>query len=143
MNKYKFIIIPFLGIIFSQIIKFVLESIKHKRLCTDRLFSGSGGMPSTHSSFVSSLTTLVYLELGVTSIYFAICLVFSLIIIYDSMGVRYEAGKQAEVLNDLVEKINFNKKIKELKEKVGHKPIEVICGVLLGISISLIFNEII
>ena len=98
-------------------------------------------MPSTHSSFVSSLTTLVYLEYGITSIYFAICLIFSLVIIYDSMGVRYEAGKQAEVLNDIVEKINFNKKIEELKEKVGHKPIEVLCGVLLGIALGLIFGE--
>lgn len=140
MDKYKFIIIPFLGLIFSQVIKFILESIKYKRLCLDRLIDGSGGMPSTHSSFVSSLTTLVYLELGATSIYFAITLIFSLVIIYDSMGVRYEAGKQAEVLNDIVEKMNFNKKMKELKEKIGHKPIEVICGVLLGISVALIFS---
>jgi len=142
MSEYKFIIIPFLGIFFSQIIKFILESIKYKRLCLERLLSGSGGMPSTHSSFVSSLTTTICLEYGITSVYFAICLIFSLIIIYDSMGVRYEAGKQAEVLNDIVEKINFNKKIEELKEKVGHKPIEVICGVLLGISVALIFGEI-
>lgn len=141
MYKYKFIIIPFLGIFFSQIIKFILESIKYKRLCFDRLLSGSGGMPSTHSSFVSSLTTLIYLEYSVSSIYFAIALIFSLVIIYDSMGVRYEAGKQAELLNDIVEKINFNSKIKELKEKVGHKPVEVLCGVLLGISISLIFSS--
>lgn len=141
MYKYKFIIIPFLGIFFSQIIKFILESIKYKRFCLDRLLSGSGGMPSTHSSFVSSLTTLIYLEYGISSIYFAISLIFSLVIIYDSMGVRYEAGKQAELLNDIVEKINFNSKMKELKEKVGHKPIEVLCGVLLGISISLIFSS--
>jgi len=140
MEKYKFIIIPFLGLIFSQIIKFILESIKYKRLCLDRLIDGAGGMPSTHSSFVSSLTTLVYLELGASSIYFAIALIFSLVIIYDSMGVRYEAGKQAEVLNDIVEKMKFNKKMEELKEKVGHKPIEVICGVLLGISVALIFS---
>jgi len=143
MDKYKFIIIPFLGIFFSQIIKFILESIKNKRLCIERLFNGSGGMPSTHSSFVSSLTTSIYLEFGLSSVYFAISLIFSLVIIYDSMGVRYEAGKQAEVLNDIVEKINFNNKIKELKEKVGHKPIEVLCGVLLGISIALIFYTII
>ena len=140
MDKYKFIIIPFLGIFFSQIIKFILESIKNKRLCIERLFNGSGGMPSTHSSFVSSLTTSIYLEFGLSSVYFAISLIFSLVIIYDSMGVRYEAGKQAEVLNDIVEKMNFNKKMEELKEKVGHKPIEVLCGVLLGISIALIFG---
>jgi len=141
MEKYKYIIIPFLGILFSQIIKFILESIKNKKICIDRLFNGSGGMPSTHSCFVSSLTTIIYLEYGISSIYFAISLIFSLVIIYDSMGVRYEAGKQAEVLNDIVEKIKFNKKIKELKEKVGHKPIEVLCGVLLGIAIGLIFSE--
>jgi len=143
MSEYKFIIIPFLGLIFSQILKFTLESIKYKRLCLERLLDGSGGMPSTHSSFVSSLTTTIFLEYGLSSIYFAISLIFSLVIIYDSMGVRYEAGKQAEVLNDIVEKMNFNKKIEELKEKVGHKPIEVLCGVMLGISIALIFSEII
>ena len=143
MEKYKFIIIPFLGLVISQIIKFILESIKYKRLCLERILDGSGGMPSTHSSFVSSLTTSIYLEFGLSSVYFAISLIFSLVIIYDSMGVRYEAGKQAEVLNDIVEKINFNNKIKELKEKVGHKPIEVLCGVLLGISIALIFYTII
>ena len=143
MDEYKFILIPFLGLVFSQVIKFTLESIKNKRLCLERLLDGSGGMPSTHSSFVSSLTTTIFLEYGLSSIYFAISLIFSLVIIYDSMGVRYEAGKQAEVLNDIVEKMNFNKKIEELKEKVGHKPIEVLCGVMLGISIALIFSEII
>ena len=143
MVEYKFLIIPFLGLLFSQIIKFILESIKNKKMCFERLFDGSGGMPSTHSSFVSSLTTIIYLEYGLSSIVFAISLVFSLVIIYDSMGVRYEAGKQAEVLNDIVEKMNFNDKINELKEKVGHKPIEVLCGVLLGIVIGLIFYELI
>jgi len=138
MEKYKFIIIPFISLIASQIIKFIIESIKHRKLCFRRLFSGSGGMPSTHSSFVSSLATSVYLELGATSIIFATTLVFSLVIIYDSMGVRYEAGKQAEVLNDIVEKMNFPKNIKELKEKVGHKPIEVLCGVIVGMTTGLL-----
>ena len=140
MEEYKFIIIPFLGLVFSQVIKVILESIKNRRFCYERLLDGSGGMPSTHSSFVTSLTTIIYLEYGISSVYFAICLIFSLVVIYDSMGVRYEAGKQAEVLNDIVEKIKFNNKFLELKEKVGHKPIEVFCGVLLGISIALLFS---
>ena len=138
MEKYKFIIIPFISLIVSQIIKFIIESIKHRKSCFKRLFAGSGGMPSTHSSFVSSLATSVYFEVGATSILFAITLVFSLVIIYDSMGVRYEAGKQAEVLNDIVEKMNFPKNIKELKEKVGHKPIEVLCGVIVGMTTALL-----
>ena len=115
-----------------------MESIKYKKLCFGRLFSGSGGMPSTHSAFVSSLTASVYLEYGLNSVLFAITLIFSLVIIYDSMGVRYEAGKQAEVLNDIVEKMNFKKVYKELKEKVGHKPIEVLFGVLIWISMGVI-----
>ena len=95
-------------------------------------------MPSTHSSFVSSLTTSVFFEVGLSSIIFAITLIFSLVIIYDSMGVRYEAGKQAEVLNDIVEKIKFPQNIKALKEKVGHKPIEVLFGVIVGMTTALI-----
>lgn len=140
MESYKLIIIPFVGLIFSQIIKFVLESIKYKRICLNRLFNGSGGMPSTHSTFVSSLTTVIYLEYGVYSSVFAIALIFSLIVIYDSMGVRYEAGKQAIVLNKIVKVVGVDKNKNVLKEKVGHTPIEVICGIFLGIGTSLIFS---
>lgn len=140
MESYKLIIIPFVGLIFSQIIKFVLESIKYKRICLNRLLNGSGGMPSTHSTFVSSLTTVIYLEYGVYSSVFAIALIFSLIVIYDSMGVRYEAGKQAIVLNKIVKVVGVDKNKNILKEKVGHTPIEVICGIFLGIGTSLIFS---
>ena len=140
MLSMKFIIIPFIVAFISQFIKVMIEYIIHKKISISRFIDGMGGMPSTHSSFVTSLTTIIYLEYGISSVYFAICLIFSLVVIYDSMGVRYEAGKQAEVLNDIVEKIKFNNKFLELKEKVGHKPIEVFCGVLLGISIALLFS---
>ena len=140
MDNYKFIFIPFLGLFFSQTIKFILESLKNKKICFDRLLNGSGGMPSTHSCFVTSLTTLIYLECGLESIYFSVSLIFSLIVIYDSMGVRYEAGKQAKVLNDVIKQMKFKNKFKLLKEKIGHKPIEVLCGCLLGISIAFIFG---
>lgn len=139
MDNYKLIIIPFVGLILSQIIKFVLESIKYKKICLNRLFNGAGGMPSTHSTFVSSLTTVIYLEYGVYSSVFAIALIFSLIVIYDSMGVRYEAGKQAIVLNKIVKVVGVDKNKSILKEKVGHTPIEVLCGIFLGIGTSLIF----
>ena len=138
MYKYKFIVIPLIGVILSQIIKFIIESIKNKKICLDRLFNGSGGMPSTHSTLVSSLTTLILLEYKLDSVYFAISLIFSLVIIYDSMGVRYQSGEQAKILNDIIKEINFTKKMTILKEKIGHKPIEVLCGILLGISVSLI-----
>ena len=138
MYKYKFIVIPLIGVILSQIIKFIIESLKNKKICLDRLFNGSGGMPSTHSTLVSSLTTLILLEYKLDSVYFAIALIFSLVIIYDSMGVRYQSGEQAKILNDIIKEINFTKKMTILKEKIGHKPIEVLCGILLGVSVSLI-----
>ena len=89
-----------------------------------------GGMPSTHSSLVSSLTTLVYID---TSILFSITLFFSLIVIYDSMGIRYESGNQAKVLNKILGT--------SFKEPLGHKPIEVLFGVLLGIILTIILNK--
>ena len=100
MNSLKYIIIPFLIAIFSQIVKTIIETIKYKKINISRLFDGMGGMPSTHSSLVASITTLIYLNYGITSSLFSISLIFSLIVIYDSMGIRYESGKQAEVINN-------------------------------------------
>ena len=92
-----------------------------------------GGMPSTHSSLVSSLTTLVYIDYSISSIIFSIVLFFSLIVIYDSMGIRYESGNQAKVLNNILG-TNF-------KEPLGHKPIEVLFGVILGIMLTIVLNK--
>ena len=91
-----------------------------------------GGMPSTHSTLTSSLTTIIYLNYGVTSILFALSLFFSLIVIYDSMGIRYESGNQAMVINKVVGT--------NLKEKLGHNPLEVLAGVVLGITLGIIMN---
>lgn len=136
--KYIYIFIPFLTVFLSQIIKLFVEGITNKKINFYRLIDGSGGMPSSHSAIVTSLTTIVGLLNGFDSLYFAICLIFSSVVLYDAMGVRYETGKQAEIINLL---IKSNKSFKEktiiLKEKVGHKPIEVLCGCLLGIIVSL------
>lgn len=143
MYKYRFVLVPFISLMICQIIKFIIESIKHKKLRFDRLFNGAGGMPSTHSTFSASLTTLLMYEYGLSSPLFAISLIFSMIVMYDAMGVRYETGLQATVINDLVEKLNKEKrhfKFKELKEQIGHKPFEVICGMILGFLISTIFS---
>ena len=140
MSDYKYIIIPILAVIISQVIKTIIETIRDKKFDIKRLFNGSGGMPSSHSSLVISLLTLIYIDYGVSSIYFAICLIFSLIVLYDAMGIRYETGKQAEVLNEITRKIDL-KQIKLLKEKVGHKPIEVLGGICAGIILALILNN--
>ena len=138
MYKYRLILIPFIALIVCQIIKFTIESIKNKKLMFDRLFNGSGGMPSTHATFSVSLLTLLFYEYGVDSPIFAVALIFTLIVLYDAICVRYETGLQATIINDLVNKMD-KEGYKNLKEKIGHKPLEVLCGSILGIIISTIF----
>ncbi len=112
---------------------------KDKRIDFSRIVT-SGGMPSSHSSFVTSLSTLVGIERGFDSTEFAVVLVFSLIIMYDASGVRRAVGKQATILNQIVDDIHHGKHIKpdKLKELVGHTPFEVLMGALLGIVVALV-----
>ncbi|MBQ7140695.1 MAG: divergent PAP2 family protein [Bacilli bacterium] len=142
-GEYNYIIVPFITIILTQIIKFIIESIQNKKLIWGRLFNGSGGMPSSHNAFVFSLTTLIGINEGITSTFFAISLIFSLIIMYDSMVLRMETENQAITINKLVDNLikgDTKKSYNILKEEIGHKPIEVFCGILFGISIGIIFS---
>jgi len=136
--KYLYIICPVTALIICQLIKFTIESIKYKRLDFDRLFNGSGGMPSTHTTFSSSLTMLIGYKLGFDSPIFAVSLIFTLITSYDALGVRYESGKQAEAINYLLQ---GRKGIEKLKEKLGHKPLEVFVGLLLGTLVGFVFSN--
>ena len=108
---------------------------------------GSGGMPSSHAAFVSTLSTSIGLRYGFRSDLFAIVAVFSLIIIYDAGGVRRAVGEQANVLNKIIRNLDLKQLnrsadkeliIKDLKELIGHTPIEVLAGTLLGIIIALL-----
>lgn len=143
MYKYRFLIVPFTALLLCQIIKFLVESIKYKKIRFDRLFNGSGGMPSTHTTFSISLTSFLGMEYSFSNPLFAIALIFTMIVCYDAIGVRYESGKQAEAINDLVEDLILNDKqklnYKVLKEQLGHKPLEVLCGLILGITVSLLY----
>ena len=134
MSSLKYIIIPFSAAVISQSIKILFEYIKYKKISFIRFINGMGGMPSTHSTLVSSMCMIVYLDYGISPL-FAVTLFFSLIVIYDSMGIRYESGKQAKIINEYTGS--------NLKEKIGHKPIEVLVGILLGILFSLVINIII
>lgn len=144
MRNYIYIIIPFSAAISAQLIKFIGESIKYKRLNWERLFNGNGGMPSTHTSFSSSLTITIGILEGVTSPLFAISLIFSCIVGYDAMGLRMESGKQAIAINKINDKVFSESKIKKLKEQLGHQPIEVLMGIIWAticscVLISLIY----
>ena len=138
MSEVKYLVVPLLTIIISQTIKFIIEGLKNHKFDILRLLDGSGGLPSSHSALVASLSTLIGLNYGFESPLFAICVVFSLVVLYDAMGIRYEAGKQAMIINNMVKDKKYL-----LKEKLGHKPFEVLWGVILGIGMALIFEIII
>lgn len=134
MESLKYIIIPVVTAIISQCIKSLIEFIKYKKFSLERFIFGMGGMPSTHSTLVSSVSTIIYLNYGMSS-FFSVTLIFSLIVIYDSIGIRYESGKHAKIINEIVGC--------ELEENIGHKPIEMFVGIILGIVITLILHLII
>ncbi len=106
-----------------------------------RFFLNSGGMPSSHSALVSALAVSIGREYGFDSAFFAIATVFALIVMYDAAGVRRAAGKQAEVLNQIIEQIYRNQNLTQerLKELIGHTPIEVFAGCLLGILFAFVY----
>lgn len=109
-----------------------------------RRISISGGMPSSHSSFVTALAMLVGFDKGFASTEFAMTTVFAVIVMYDASGVRRAVGKQAEILNQIVDDFFHGKfdQHERLKELVGHTPKEVLVGALLGILIGIIGSNI-
>ena len=136
----KALITALLGWLIAQVLKVIIVRIKDKRFDLRRIV-GSGGMPSSHSSFVTALSTAVAFETGLESPLFAACFVLSFVVMYDASGVRREAGRQAEILNDIIE--NFGKDApemfgKRLKELIGHSPVEVAVGAVLGVFIGVL-----
>ena len=124
----------------AQLIKVIIILITDKKLDMSR-FIGSGGMPSSHSAIVCSLTTAIGLTNGFSSAIFALSTVTSLIVMYDAAGVRRAAGQQAKILNKIIadwEKEDYTKTGEKLKELLGHSPKEVSAGALLGILIGII-----
>lgn len=143
MKQYQYLLCPIVTLLICQIIKFTIESIRDKKMNFGRLFNGTGGMPSSHTSFSSAVTMLIGYNLGFDSPIFAVALVFMLITAYDAMGLRFESGKQAEAINVLFEELGKIRKpkmlYKRLKEQLGHKPLEVLVGLLLGTTVSFCF----
>ena len=124
----------------AQVLKTIIHAIVNKTLDPRRLF-GDGGMPSAHSATVTSVAVSCGFVCGFDSPIFAVALIFAFIVMHDAMGVRLETGKQAKVLNDLME-IFYTEGTPEqkLKEFVGHTPLQVISGFVLGLIVaSIIF----
>lgn len=122
----------------AQALKVLFTLIVDKRFNVLR-FVGSGGMPSSHSAFVMSLATGMGKIYGWDSPFFTFALVFAFVVMYDAAGVRYAVGKQAIILNEIMKDYQKDRKMSEaqLKELVGHTPIEVFAGAVLGVLVTL------
>ena len=123
----------------NQLLKLIVYWIREKKLKLIHL-TEAGGMPSAHSAMVCALSTTVGLQYGFGSPIFAVTTAFSLIVMYDAMGVRRATGKQSVILNKILQDTYKGEEISEekLSELMGHSPIEVFFGAILGIVIALI-----
>lgn len=132
------------GWMVAQVLKTLIDFALNRNFNPERLV-GSGGMPSSHSSTVCALTTASSYRYGVGSFEFAVCFVLSMIVMYDAMGVRRETGRQAKLLNSILMENPLKLKgelIQEtLKEYVGHTPLQVAAGALLGILLALFMAQ--
>ncbi|MCL1881636.1 MAG: divergent PAP2 family protein [Oscillospiraceae bacterium] len=160
--------VPIFSFIVAQLLKYVVYAIQYKVLRKERLM-GAGGMPSSHSSGVCTMMVMMARNFGMDSPYFALALLFGLIVMYDAAGVRRAAGLHAKVINVLKKsmdeldgntehstkskqdaqqeslktgdpRIHGRREERPLKEFVGHTPLEVICGAILGIGIGFMFT---
>ena len=123
----------------AQTIKVVIGVFRMKKF-DFRLFIGSGGMPSAHAAGAACLATSIGMECGFDTVHFALAFAFAIVVMFDAQGVRRSTGKQAGILNKIMEDIYWKGKIQELRlrELIGHTPVEVIIGLILGIAIALI-----
>ena len=139
----QILMVALLSSLTAQGLKLVIDLIRSRKLNITYLMS-PGGMPSAHSALVGALATSVGLTKGWSSAEFAIACLFAIIVMYDAAGVRQAAGKQARILNQLVDELfqeehNFNEE--RLKELLGHTPFQVLVGLSLGISIAMVFAK--
>jgi len=141
----KILIIPLCSWAIAQLLKVIVVLLQKKQLDV-RYFVVSGGMPSSHSSFVSALASAVAFSEGLGSVAFGISLIFALVVMYDAAGIRHSVGQQAVVLNRILREIGERRPAKVLgrdfRELVGHTPFQVVVGGLLGIGTAWIWVSI-
>lgn len=131
------------GWLVAQVLKTLIHLFMTRRFVVERLV-GSGGMPSSHSATVCALATSIAIECGFSSTEFAISLILAIIVMHDAMGVRRETGIQAKVLNEMLklfEDMGSDMPPQDkLKEFVGHTPLQVLIGAILGILIAILIS---
>ncbi len=139
IREYRYILVPF-GVWFGiQLFKLLYDIVKEKKFNFKRIMQ-AGGMPSSHSAVVVVLTTMIAKAEGLTSPLFGVALIFSFVVMYDAAGVRRAAGKQAKLLNKIVETPGLSgvEVSERLVEVLGHTPIQVIVGAVIGLIVGLI-----
>ncbi|MEM8721493.1 MAG: divergent PAP2 family protein [Cyanobacteria bacterium P01_G01_bin.39] len=139
----RILLVAIIACLSAQGLKLVIDLLRSRRLNVTYLFS-PGGMPSAHSALVGALATSVGLTKGLSSAEFAIACLFAIIVMYDAAGVRQAAGKQARILNQIIDELfqdEHNLNEERLKELLGHTPFQVLVGLSLGISIAMVFSK--
>lgn len=140
------LLVPACSWLLAQVLKTIVNAIMNKKIEWSRLF-GDGGMPSGHSATVSALAAMCGFTAGFDSIEFAVSAVLAVIVMHDASGVRLETGKQAvtiinmvEVINDYLSESDTNIKTDKLKVLVGHTPLQVLFGALLGVATAVVYK---
>ena len=135
----KYIYIPFFLWFGIQLFKLIYDLVTTKKFNFKRIM-GAGGMPSSHSAVVAWIATLIGKYQGVDTPIFALAFIFAFVVMYDACGVRRAAGKQAKLLNKLIETPGLTgvQVSEKLVEVLGHTPVQVIVGALIGVGVGLI-----
>ncbi|MBR2186638.1 MAG: divergent PAP2 family protein [Lachnospiraceae bacterium] len=142
----RILITGIIGWAVAQVLKTVLFAIITRKLDLTRL-TGDGGMPSCHSATVTSVAVMTGLQCGFDSPYFAIAAILAIVVMHDAMGVRLETGKQAQVINEMFELLDrlseesLSMDVK-LKELVGHTPMQVVAGGVLGVVVAVCYDHV-
>ena len=139
IQNYKYIVVPF-GVWFGiQLFKLIYDLIVTKKFNFKRILQ-AGGMPSSHSAVVVALTTMIAKAQGINSPLFGVSLIFSFVVMYDAAGVRRAAGKQAALLNKIVNTpgLSIPQVQERLVEVLGHTPVQVVVGAIIGVAVGLI-----
>jgi acid phosphatase family membrane protein YuiD len=142
ITSNKILITTLSAWVIAQTIKVTRGVISQKKF-DFRWFVGTGGMPSSHAAGASCLATAIGLEYGFNSVHFALAASFAIVVMFDAQGVRRASGRQARILNKLMDDIYWKGRIPEgrLRELIGHTPIEVLVGFLLGATIAIVFHQ--
>ncbi|MDD4893868.1 MAG: divergent PAP2 family protein [Candidatus Omnitrophica bacterium] len=141
IGQNKVFIVTLYAWIIAQTIKVIIGVIRQKRF-DFRWLIGTGGMPSSHAAGATCLAAILGFERGFNSDYFALAASFAIVVMFDAQGVRRSTGKQAHILNKIMDDIYWQGKTSEgrLRELIGHTPIEVFAGALLGIAVAFLLH---